>query len=276
MLLRSLLIAMVVLALGVAAARATTAATPTVTLSRRGPVVSGPTTWRPGPVRIAATSRVADQEVTLLRFRAGYSYADFLADARKAKRREAGHAAIAHVLAHTIFEGGIDLFRGQSASFTVTVRPGTYYLGEMNNPPQLTAIHVAGASSPATVHTVPAITATDHGYRVGGPLHARGMLTFANLSSRPHRLNLIPVKPGTTRSQALAYLRKTGARENAPPPAFALHGPQIGTADLSPRQRMQLSYRLPPGSYVALDLDNDARTGRPEALEGLVTVVTLR
>ena len=39
---------------------------------------------------------------------------------------------------------------------------------------------------------------------------------------------------------------------------------------------MELSYRLPAGTYVALDLDQDAQTGRPEALEGLVAIVTLR
>jgi hypothetical protein len=39
---------------------------------------------------------------------------------------------------------------------------------------------------------------------------------------------------------------------------------------------MQLTYRLPAGTYVALDLDQDLQTGRPESLEGLVAVVTLR
>lgn len=277
MLLRHCLAATLALSLTAAASATTTPATPTVTLTSRGPVVDGPTTWSPGGVRIAASSRLADQEVTLLRFRPGYTYGDFLADARKARGHgTTARAAVAHVLAHTVFAGGLDLFRGQSAGFTVTVHPGTYYLGEMTNPPQLTAIHVAGAPSRTAVDTGATITATDHGYRVTGRLPANGTITFANTSSRPHRVNLIPVQQGTTRSQAIAYIRETGGRDNAPPPSFALRGPQIGTADLSPHQRMQLSYRLPPGTYVALDVGRNAQTGRPEALEGLVTVVRLR
>jgi hypothetical protein len=273
----SCLAATLALSLMSAAATATTPATTTVTLTRRGPAISGPTTWRPGLVRIAASSRLADQEVTLLRFRPGYTYADFLADAKKARGHGAqAHAAIARVLGQTIFKGGVDLFRGQSASFAVTVRPGTYYLGEMSNPPQLTAIHVTGTPSQATVRSSGTLTAADHGYRVSGRLPAHGTITFANASSRPHRVNLIPVKQGTTRSQALAYIRKTHGRDDAPPPPFALRGPQIGSADLSPHQRVQLTYRLPAGTYVALDFDQDAQTGRPETLEGLVAVVRLR
>jgi hypothetical protein len=180
------------------------------------------------------------------------------------------------VFAHTIFDGGIDLFRGQSAALTVTVRPGTYYLGEMTTRPQLTAIHVVGTPWPATARSDATITATDSSYRVSGALSTSGTIMIANASSRPHRLNLIPVKLDTTRAEVLAYLRKTGARDNAPPPAFALKSPQLGTADLSPHQRMQLSYRLPAGTYVAIDFDQDMRTGRAEALEGLVAVVRLR
>jgi hypothetical protein len=266
------------LALSLTAADATTIspATTTVTLTKRGPVISGATSWGPGRVRIAASSRLADQEVTLLRFKPGYSYGDFLADAKKARGHGAqARAAVAHAIAHTIFKGGLDLFRGQSGSFSVTVKPGTYYLGEMNNPPQLTAIHVTGTPSETTVHSGGTLTAADHGYRVSGPLPAKGTITFANASSRQHRVNFIPVKPGTTRAQALAYIRKTGGRDDAPPPPFALRGPQIGSADLSPHQRVQLSYRLPAGTYVALDLDPDLKTGRPDSLEGMVAVVTL-
>jgi len=270
------LAALLALGLAAMAAASTSLQGASVTLTNRGPVLHGPTSWRPGHVRIAATSRLADQEVTLLRFRPGYSYADFLADGRKAQRHDAaGRAAVADVFAHTIFAGGIDLFRDQSATMTVNVKAGTYYLGEMTTRPQLTPIHVAGAPSNATLHSAATITATDDGYRVSGLLPANGTITVANASSRPHRVNLIPIEPGTTRTQVLAYIRTTGGGENAPPPPFALDGPQIGTADLSPGQRMQLTYELRAGTYAAVDFDRDVRTGRPEALEGLVTVVTL-
>jgi hypothetical protein len=266
-----------IVALGLIGTAIAASSTTGVVLTKHGPVVSGPTTWHPGAARIQATSQQNDQEVTLLRFRHGYSYADFLADGRKAQGHgTAARAAIAHVFAHVIFTGGIDLFRGQSARFSVDVSRGTYYLGEMTTRPQLTPIHVRGARSNNRTASAATITAANSGYHVTGQLPAHGTITVKNTSSAPQRLNLIRVKPGTTRTQVLRYIRATGGHDNAPPPPFALKGPQIGTADLSPHRQMQLSYRLTGGTYVAIDFDQDMRTGSPEALEGMVAVVTLR
>lgn len=248
-----------------------------VLLTHTGPRLSGPTTWQAGLVQISATSQLADQEVNLLHFRPGYTYADFLADGKKAQgHTAAARAAIAHVFANTIFDGGLNLFGGQSANFTLAVKPGTYYLGEMTTRPQLTAIHVGGGSKASPIHSAATITATNNGYRITGAPSANGTMTFANAGNRPHRVNLIPVKPGTTRAQVLAYVRKYGVGENAPPPPFGVNGPQIGTADLTAGQRFQIAFRLPPGTYAAIDFDQDMRTGKPDALEGFATVLTLR
>jgi hypothetical protein len=39
---------------------------------------------------------------------------------------------------------------------------------------------------------------------------------------------------------------------------------------------MQLTYTLPAGEYALLDFDHDMKTGRPDTLEGMHAVVTLR
>ncbi|MGH2932936.1 MAG: hypothetical protein ACRDL2_00260 [Gaiellaceae bacterium] len=259
------------------AALANAATSVTVTLGSRGPTISGPTRWHPGPVRIAAASRLPDQELVLLHFRPGYSYAQFQADSADAQ----GHApvartALARVFAHTIFDGGVNVFPGTPASFTVDVRPATYYLGELVRRPELTAIHVAGQASTAQSASAGVITATDAGYRLGATLPAHGTITIRNAGTQLHRLNLIPVKRGTTRAQLAAYLRKTGGKDNAPPPAFALKGAQLGTSDISPNGQMQLTYHLPAGEYALLDFNHDMKTGRPDTLEGVYAVVTLR
>lgn len=281
-----LLTPLVVAALGVAALSGASIAAPasspppvaTVTMTKTGPTISGPRTWRPGAARIAVSSRVADQETTLLHFRAGYGYAKFVADGRNARGHSASaRAALHRIFANTVFDGGVDLFPGQSASFTVTVRPGTYYLGEMTTRPQLTPIHVAGTPLAATTTSTALVTATDSGYRIPPrTLPARGTITIRNTGKRPHRINFIPVTPGTTRAQLGAYLRKTGARDNAPPPPFALNGPQLGTADLSGHQQMQFTYTLPTGTYALIDFNQNMTTGRPEALEGTYAIATLR
>ena len=61
-----------------------------------------------------------------------------------------------------------------------------------------------------------------------------------------------------------------------PPPPFALRDPELGIADISARQQMQLTYSLPAGTYALIDFDQNMTSGRPEALEGMYAVATLR
>ena len=249
----------------------------TATLTSHGPAIVGPRNWRPGAARIAVVSKVEDQELTLMHFRPGYTYARFLADGNRAQgHTAAARTALRRIFAETVFDGGVDVFAGQSAGFTVTVHPGTYYLGEMTGRPQFTPIRVAGAREVEPIVSAATITETDAGYRLTArALPAGGTITIRNAGERPHRLNLIPVKPGTTRTQLGAYLRKTGAADNAPPPPFALHRARVGTADLSAHHQMQLTYKLAPGEYALIDFDHDMTTGRPQALEGMYAITTL-
>jgi hypothetical protein len=39
---------------------------------------------------------------------------------------------------------------------------------------------------------------------------------------------------------------------------------------------MQLDYKLPTGEYALIDFDHDITTGRPQALEGMYAIATLR
>jgi hypothetical protein len=256
---------------------ATVAPAVTVTLGSHGPAIAGPTHWRPGPVRIAASTRIPDQELILLHFRRGYSYSRFRADGVRAhSHTAAARAALERIFANTIFDGGVNVFPGSSASFTVDVHPGTYYLGRLVQQPELTPIRVAGP--PVTKAAAPAkiVTATDSDYRLPATLPAHGTITIRNAGRGWHRLNFIPVKQGTTRAQLAAYLRKTRGNDNAPPPPFALKGAQLGSANISPGRAMQLTYDLPAGEYAVLDFNHDLKTGRPDTLEGLYAVVTLR
>jgi hypothetical protein len=267
------------LSLAAVAGASTTTLAPsvTVTLGPHAPRIAGPTRWHPGSVRIAAESRLPDQELVLLHFRPGYSYAQFQADGALAQGHSpAARTALARIFAHTIFDGGVNVFPDTPASFTVNVRPGNYYLGELVRRPELTLIHVGGAASTARSASLGVVTATDAGYRLPATLPAHGTITIRNAGDQPHRLNFIPIECGTTRAQLAAYIRKTGGNDNAPAPAFALKGAQLGTSDISPNRQMQLTYDLPAGEYAILDFNHDMKTGRPDTLEGMYAVVTLR
>jgi hypothetical protein len=39
---------------------------------------------------------------------------------------------------------------------------------------------------------------------------------------------------------------------------------------------MQLTYDLPAGTYALLDFDHDLKNGRPNILDGMYAIVTLR
>jgi hypothetical protein len=256
---------------------AAVAPTVTATLGSHGPDITGPTHWRPGPIRIAASTRLPDQELVLLHFRPGYNYNRFQADGIRAQgHTTAARAALARIFANTIFDGGVNVFPSRSASFIVNVHPGTYYLGELLQKPALTPIRVAGPVAAAGPASAAAVTATDSSYRFPATLPAHGTVTIRNAGRALHRLNFIPVKQGTTRAQLGAYLRRTHGNDNAPPPPFALEGPQLGTADLSPGRTMQLTYNLPAGAYAILDFNQDMKTGTPDTLEGMFAIVTLR
>jgi len=249
-----------------------------VSLTGSRMTVDGAKTWRPGAVHINAVTRAPDQEVTLLRFRPGYSYARFIADGTRAHgRNAAAHAALRHLLAGTMYLGGVDIFPGQPAGFTITVHPGTYYLAQLNRRPNLIAIHVSGPAGAGAPSSGGLVTASDTGYRLDRQAFpAHGTITVRNTGTQQHRLSFVPIKRGTTRAQLAAYLRKTGASDNAPPPPFARKGPQLGTAAISPAQQMQLNYSLPPGEYALIDFGQDPSNGKPDSLEGLCTVATLR
>ena len=45
---------------------------------------------------------------------------------------------------------------------------------------------------------------------------------------------------------------------------------------ISPGKSFELGYRLPAGEYAVLCFQPDSRTGKPQTLEGMYTVVTLR
>jgi hypothetical protein len=272
-------LALAAVAAASAAHTATHAETQSISLALDGKHLHLPgTRWRPGAVRIEATSRHGEQELTLLKFRPGYGYKHFLADGRTANGRGAAAAtAFARLMKRTEFLGGVDVFAGEHAAFTATVRPGTYYLGELNARPLFRRIHVSGAAAPPATPVAATIEEYDFGFRVlHRPLPASGTITIRNAGKLPHRLNFEPVRPGTTRAQVGAFLRRTGARPYGPPPPFARRGPELGTAVLGPGQSMQFSYMMPPGTYALISWQQENPDGKPQALRGMYAVTTLQ
>jgi hypothetical protein len=251
----------------------------TVAVAVRGShiTIADATNLRGGGVHFRVAGDDTMHQIQLLRLRPGYSYQALLRDLDASHGR--GKTAVAagrRIFRRAIFVGGAVSFPHAAASFAVTLAPGTYYLGELDDRPTLHPITVTTGHASALPATAARIDAYDFGWRINGPsLPARGTITVRNTGEQPRFLVMAPVKPGTTRAQLAAYLRRTGGRETTPPP-FALDGPQQATAILSPHQRLQLTYSLRPGAYALMTFSPDVRTGRSQALEGMYAIAALR
>jgi hypothetical protein len=230
-----------------------------------------------GGVQFRVSGDDAMHQIQLLRLRPGYSYRAFLRDLSASHGR--GTSALLagrRIFKRAVFVGGAVSFPHAPATFAVTLAPGTYYVGELNDHPTLHRLRVDTGAARALPATAASIEGYDFGWRVhGGSLPAHGTITVENTGNQPRFLVMAPVKAGTTRAQLAAYLRRTGGRETAPPP-FALDAPQEATAILSAHQRVQLTYRLRPGAYALMTFSPDVRTGKSQALEGMYAVTTLR
>jgi len=180
------------------------------------------------------------------------------------------------------FYGLADVVAGTPASVTQTLHAGTYYLldaGALISPvPQVTTLRVHGSANrteadgatetrrQATVY----MTSSDS-FISPRILPANGTIAVRNVSDTPHFMNIWPARPDTTDKKVQAWL-DAGATGDSP----FVDGPTIGLLTISPGKRAQLSYNLPPGTYVLFCEMPDDQTGISHVFMGMHKVVTLR
>lgn len=181
---------------------------------------------------------------------------------------------------HARFYGLGEITHRKTVSVTQTLSAGTYYLTD--NPelaegtPHLVPLKVVGTSRGDTGKesrhlTTVSMTANDR-FAVPGSLPAKGTISVRNRSDTLHFMQMWPVLPGTTDKAVQAWL-DDGAQGD---PGFFVDGPSTGLYLLSPGQTAQMTYDMPPGSYLLLCEIRDARTGVPHVFMGMHKVVTLK
>lgn len=173
--------------------------------------------------------------------------------------------------------GLADVVQGSPEVVTEKLTPGTYYLMDLGNmvfPPALTTLHVrtAGANieqdSDLRSQLTVMATSADRFVAPRNWPH-RGTYTFKNVSDTLHMMDIQRVKPGTTDQQITAFFN--GTNPNVP----FMPGPGGGNDVTSPGVTFQLSYDLPPGTYVLLCFIADDQTGMPHAFMGMHKVIVL-
>lgn len=103
-------------------------------------------------------------------------------------------------------------------------------------------------------------------------LPARGTVTVKNVADTIHFMAISPVKKGTTDKQIQAFF---DSKARVQPPFF-LNGPSVGMDVLSPGRQLELTYKLPAGTYVLMCFIADDVTGMPHAFMGMHKVVILK
>jgi hypothetical protein len=275
----SALIALTLLAVlpGSPAARAA-AAPPVVTVTLDGThaTLTSADHLRSGWTTFDVSSTSADNNLSLFVSRQAEPVAPVRAS------RTAGSAERARIAAaaekSTISLGGVATSVGHDARLTVELPAGTVYLQDLA---------AADASKPIAVLSVAAepngallprvdqfVTIDGHNqFLIPRSLHRRGTLQIENIGHGRygwHDLVLQKLRKGTTRDDVVRYFQHDPGEVRSP---FA--APIAGTAPLSAGHVLQISYRLPAGTYALYDIWLDRRTGRFLAGEGAVTLISV-
>jgi hypothetical protein len=182
------------------------------------------------------------------------------------------------------FYGLVDVLPGFPEAVTEHLEPGTFYLIDLGNQPTgqptVTVLTVGSdrsafeQDSDLVSQRLVRTTSADRFVARSLWPHA-GTYTFRNVSDTIHFIAMIPVKDGTTDAQVqAAFSAPPSSSQNGPPPFFR-SGPSAGSDVVSPGRSVQVSYNLPPGSYVLACFISDDKTGMPHAIMGMHKVIHL-
>lgn len=193
--------------------------------------------------------------------------------------------------------GGIDVNNGQDdAALTLRLRRGTYLVVDLaqevpeGEQPDIRTLRVTRNSGRGGLPKADARVDMDerhgghggHGHVFEAPdrLPAAGTVEFRNQNDIVHFAAIAPVRPGSTDAQVQAVFDAELAGDPPPEENPFFEGTDnddsTGLTVLSAGERAQLTYDVPPGTYVILCFFGDEVNGLPHAYLGMHKVVELR
>jgi len=175
--------------------------------------------------------------------------------------------------------GGVNALPGLTASVTLTLAPGVYYLIDTTSParealPAAKRLEVHGPIAP-TAFAASGIVTFAPGHRfVTTHLPADGTILVRNRDDEPHFMFLEPVAPNATNSLIQSIFDRAMAGDESAFDQFpGRDGPATGTGIISPGYQTAFTYHLTPGLYDMACFWPDAETGLPHAFMGMHKVV---
>ena len=176
--------------------------------------------------------------------------------------------------------GGIGVVRtGSSSTFTVDLRPGSYYVVDRSfegKPADLAALEksarleVRQAGDDAELATpAAAITATEYAFETRRLTASGAEVLLENRGAEPHDFVLSPIVRGRTLKEVKAFA--TGEDESGPPPVDFENEVISGVLEGGSKQTMRLG--LKPGRYALICFASDRRGGPPHVAKGMIREV---
>ena len=226
--------------------------------------------FRPGNTVFDVRSRNGGSAgVQLVRFRSGYTFADFRHDLESDNL-----AAIRRIDRLAVFYGGMPVSPRGASRFGARLEAGRYLLFDFDNP-RWVWLRVQGApqrrSLPPTTGSVDMVLDhQDHRWQTPRRLPRSGWLRQTNRTDEPHFMDMSKVKRSTTRKQVRRYFAGKGP-EN---PSWALQD-YPGTFLVSPGRTVVWQYSYPPGKYLELCYWPSREDGMTHAEMGMWNFVTL-
>lgn len=240
-------------------------------------VIGRPRPVRSGAVRISVRNPGAKERgAQLIRIDGEHGVADAFAALNRA-REGAPMPPWLH------WAGGVGVIRPRSsATFTVDLRPGTYYAVDRSfqgKPAELAPLEDRarlevrqGGDDAPPAQPAAAITATEYAFDTRGLTASNDEVLLENRGQQPHDFVLSPIVDGRTLADVKAFA--TGEDDAGPPPVDFEREVISGVLDGGAKQTMRLD--LEPGRYALICFASDRAGGPPHVAKGMVAAVTVK
>lgn len=234
-----------------------------ITRSRNG--------FRPGntifDLRSSGGGRAAIQ---LLRLRRGYTFAEFRHDVENDSIK-----ALRRINQKAVFYGGMPVYKRGASHFGARLDAGRYFLIDFDST-RFVRLLVEGApefrSLPRTTGSIDMVLDHQkHRFQTPRQLRESGWLRQTNRTDEPHFMDMIKVKPSTTRRQ----VRRLFAGQGPEDPKWLLRN-YPGTFVISPGRSVVWRYAFPRGTYLEVCFWPSNEDGTSHAEMGMWNFVTLR
>ncbi|MEO5665174.1 MAG: hypothetical protein ABIR39_18060 [Nocardioides sp.] len=173
-----------------------------------------------------------------------------------------------------VFYGGMPVYRRGTSQFGARLDAGRYFLIDFDHP-RFVRLQVEGAPE---VRALPRTTGAinmvfdhqDHRFQTPRQLPRSGWIRQTNRTNEPHFMDMIKVKPSTTRKQ----VRTAFAGQGPEDPTWLLHN-YPGTFVVSPGRKVVWRYAYPRGKYLEVCFWSSKEDGMSQAEMGMWNFVTL-